>query len=100
MTEACLGAADGSRKPQLGKVMRLKASCGNLPKSVGLNEQVYSLTIIANCAESPDDLLKQRRLLAEFYKEARDGNLWYWCEKMRKARLKDNRKKTKTIADL
>jgi len=66
--------------------MRLKASCGRLPKGIDLNDQVYSLTIIADAGK---DLDIQCRLLSVLYKEARDGNLWYWCERMRKSRAKD-----------
>jgi hypothetical protein len=80
--------------------MLIKASCGRLPKSVSLNDQVYSLTIIADGScitrqgrNGPSDLSEdvdiQRRLLSVLYKEARDGNLWYWCERMRKARAMD-----------
>lgn len=71
--------------------MRIQASMGRLPKDYDMHEKCWRVTLTAD-NEDKDLREKELSLLAALYLEARDGNIGYWCEKMRKARLRDAKK--------
>jgi hypothetical protein len=68
--------------------MRIKASCGRLPKPVDLRDRCYKLELTANHT-SPQDALFEQELLARIYHELRNGNAGWLLAKIRKLQSKD-----------